>query len=206
MLKEGAEKPRDQIKSRDRVRDLAEVFTAEREVNAMLDLLGPINANITATYLEPSCGNGNFLVAILGRKLDAIFSIVPRPSQRDVEFKMLQAAAAIHGIDICEENVEEARLRMKVVVVEAYSEKLNTWKPSEGFYTALERILETNIQRGDMLNGVDEIVVTEFTAPKEHYFGRARFRMADMMRKAGQAFTPPRPVERMKATPYWRLT
>jgi hypothetical protein len=61
-----------QIKSKDRVRDLAEVYTAEREVNAMLELLGPVNANITATYLEPACGNGNFLVAILERKLKVI--------------------------------------------------------------------------------------------------------------------------------------
>lgn len=194
-----------QIKSRDRVRDLAEVYTAEREVNAMLDLLGPINANITATYLEPACGNGNFLVAIFGRKLDAVFSIQPRPTQRDVEFRMLQAAASIHGIDICQTNVEEARVRMKAVIINAYSKKLNTWKAQEGFYTALDRILNTNIQRGDMLNGVDEIVVTEFTAPKQHYFGRARFRMTDMMRKAGQVFTPPQPIERMKSTPYWKL-
>lgn len=193
------------IRSAARVRDLAEVFTAEREVNAMLDLLGPINANVTATYLEPSCGNGNFLVAILGRKLDAIFSVRPQPSQRDLEFRMLQAVASIHGIDICPDNVEEARLRMKVVIVEAYSEKLNTWKPTDGFAAALDRILETNIQRGDMLNGVDQIVVTEFTAPKPHFFGRARFQLADMMRKTGQAFTPPRPIERIKSTPYWRL-
>lgn len=44
-----------QIKSRERVRDLAEVFTAEREVNAMLDLLGDVNLNLTARYLEPAC-------------------------------------------------------------------------------------------------------------------------------------------------------
>jgi hypothetical protein len=31
-----------QIKSKDRVRDLAEVYTNEREVNAMLDLI-PLN-------------------------------------------------------------------------------------------------------------------------------------------------------------------
>lgn len=194
------------IRSKERVRDLAEVFTAEREVNAMLDLLGPINANITATYLEPSCGNGNFLVAILGRKLNAVFSIHPRPVQRDTEFRMLQAAASIHGIDICQENVEEARLRMRVVIIEAYSERLNTWKATEGFYPALDRILETNIQRGDMLNGVDKLVITEFTAPKEHHFGRARFRLSSMMRKKGEVFTPPRPIERLPSVPYWRLT
>ena len=194
-----------QIKSRNRVRDLAEVFTAEREVNAMLDLLGPINTNITATYLEPACGNGNFLVAILSRKLETIFSIHPRPTQRDVEFRMLQAAASIHGIDISQENVEDARVRMKAVVIDAYSERLNTWKAQEGFYTALDYILQTNIQYGDMLNGVDEIVVTKFTEPKPHHFGRARFRMTDMMRKADQKFMMLHPIDGVKSTPYWKL-
>lgn len=44
-----------QIRPKERVRDIAEVFTAEREVNAMLDLLGDVNLNMTARYLEPAC-------------------------------------------------------------------------------------------------------------------------------------------------------
>lgn len=195
-----------QIKSRDRVRDLAEVYTAEREVNAMLDLLGPLNVNITATYLEPACGNGNFLVAILERKLEAIFSISPRPKQREMEFRILQAAASIYGIDICMNNVEEARLRMKADVIEVYSERLNTWKPNDGFYEALDVILETNIQLGDMLNGVDEIVITEFSVPKDNHFQRAQFKMSDMVRKNDEDAPPLRPINRMRSVPYWRLS
>jgi hypothetical protein len=194
-----------QIKSRNRVRDLAEVYTNEKEVNAMLDLLGPINANITATYLEPTCGNGNFLVEILKRKLNTVFSIRPRPSQRDVEFRMLQAVASIHGIDICQENIEHAHIRMKEVIIRAYTRKLSAWKPIEGFYPALECILQTNIQCGDMLNGIEKIIVTEFTPPKEHHFGRALFRFSDIVRGSDAFRITPRPIERMQAIPYWRL-
>ena len=53
------------IKSKERVRDLAEVFTGEKEVGAMLDLVKSHSEKIESTFLEPSCGNGNFLVAIL---------------------------------------------------------------------------------------------------------------------------------------------
>lgn len=61
----------EQIKSKTRVKERGEVFTAEREVKAMCDLIpeNEIWSDITKTFLEPSCGNGNFLVEIFGRKL-----------------------------------------------------------------------------------------------------------------------------------------
>ena len=61
-------------KSLERVRDLGEVFTPNATVQAMLDLL-PLNIwtpHPSATFLEPACGDGNFLVAILDRKLERI--------------------------------------------------------------------------------------------------------------------------------------
>ena len=58
------------IKSRDRVRDKGEVFTELREINNILDLR-PMLTEITKDQriLEPACGNGNFLVVILQRRL-----------------------------------------------------------------------------------------------------------------------------------------
>ena len=58
-----------QIKSRERVADHGEVFTAEREVNAMLDLVARECLRPDSRFLEPACGDGNFLAAILERKL-----------------------------------------------------------------------------------------------------------------------------------------
>lgn len=51
-----------QIKSRQRVTERGEVFTADREVNAMLDLVKQETERIDSRFLEPACGNGNFLV------------------------------------------------------------------------------------------------------------------------------------------------
>lgn len=66
---------RSQVKTKERVRQHGEVFTAEREVNAMLDLVKHEASNIDSTFLEPACGDGNFLAEILSRKLESVFKI-----------------------------------------------------------------------------------------------------------------------------------
>ena len=61
-----------QIKSKQRVADHGEVFTNEREVKAMCDLVGDEVKKIDSTVLEPACGEGNFLIEILSRKLETV--------------------------------------------------------------------------------------------------------------------------------------
>ena len=60
-----------QVKSRERVAEHGEVFTAEREVNAMLDLVKQETERVDSRFLEPACGDGNFVAEILRRKLEA---------------------------------------------------------------------------------------------------------------------------------------
>ena len=62
----------EQIKSKERVADHGEVFTAEREVNAMLDLVKQETERIESRFLEPACGTGNFLAEVLRRKLAVV--------------------------------------------------------------------------------------------------------------------------------------
>ena len=52
---------RQQIKSKKRVEERGEVFTNEREVNAMLDMVKQETERIDSRFLEPACGDGNFL-------------------------------------------------------------------------------------------------------------------------------------------------
>src|SRR5690606_33573042 len=64
------------IKSRERVKAHGEVFTPRHMVNQMLDLVSPELETgprfVDKTFFEPSAGDGNFLIAILRRKLHAI--------------------------------------------------------------------------------------------------------------------------------------
>ena len=52
--------------------DHSEVFTAEREANTMLDLVKQETERIDRRFLEPACGDGNFLAEILRRKLTVV--------------------------------------------------------------------------------------------------------------------------------------
>jgi hypothetical protein len=60
------------MRSKQRVADHGEVFTPAWMVEAMLDLVKPETERIDARVLEPACGSGNFLVAVLRRKLAAV--------------------------------------------------------------------------------------------------------------------------------------
>lgn len=66
------DKQEKQVVSKQRVADHGEVYTAKREVNAMLDLVKEETERIDSRFLEPACGNGNFLVEILSRKMEAV--------------------------------------------------------------------------------------------------------------------------------------
>lgn len=100
-----------QIKSKNRVKEYAEVFTAEREVKAMCDLISSdIWENVKSTFLEPACGTGNFLVEILSRKY----------SQCKTEKDGLKALASVVGIDIQQDNVEECRERLLRQYIERF--------------------------------------------------------------------------------------
>lgn len=101
------------MKSSERVRDLGEVYTPSAMVEAMLDLLPAAMWDVhpSATFLEPAAGDGNFLVAILARKLAAISAArtegaLPAGSdQIAVEFHALEALSSIYGIDISTDNI-----------------------------------------------------------------------------------------------------
>lgn len=122
-----------QIKSKERVKKFAEVFTAEREVKAMCDLVNDCCNNIKATFLEPTCGNGNFLVEIIRRKLANC------KSENDI----ITAFNSIYGIDIQEDNVRECRRRLWKI---ASTHTLNTHTRFE-----VAKILANNIICGNSL-------------------------------------------------------
>lgn len=100
-----------QIKSRQRVADHGEVYTAEREVKAMCDLVADECSRIDSRFLEPACGDGNFLAEILTRKL-AVVKKKYRRSVIDYEKNSLLAVSSLYGVDILADNVTACRDRL----------------------------------------------------------------------------------------------
>ena len=101
------------VKSTERVRDLGEVFTPAGTVQAMLDLL-PADMwqpHPSPTFLEPACGDGNFLVSILARKLSSITTAIGSCelpagiADEAVIFHALEAVASIYAVDISVDNI-----------------------------------------------------------------------------------------------------
>lgn len=199
-----------QIKSRERVRDIAEVYTRDEEINAMLDLVGDVSHNVEARFLEPSAGNGNFLVRILERKLASALGKSVRQGkrradvQKDFEFYALMSLASIYAVDIDPANVQEAQDRLRVHLKEKYSTNLNTSKPTEGFYAAVDYILRLNVLQGDMLNGTHLIGFTEFSSPRMYKFTQRVYRLDDLL--ATGLFGARKPLVReIPMTNYWEL-
>ena len=100
-----------QIKSKQRVADHGEVFTAEREVKAMCDLVDQETQRIDSRFLEPACGDGNFLREILLRKLSKVKRDYKR-SPYDYERNSLLAIGSIYGVDILLDNAITCRERL----------------------------------------------------------------------------------------------
>lgn len=173
-----------QIKSKERVRDLAEVYTNEREVKAMLDLVPLDNADdiISYKFLEPACGNGNFLVEILKRKLDRINQKYSEKALSIYEFYIIRAITTIYGIDICTENVEEARERLFIAVKASFDTHKGSYTYSQGFLPCVRYVLEKNIVQGDSINRPDMIEFIDFKVKGKRYEQRF-FNYSDLTQK-----------------------
>lgn len=150
-----------QVRSRERVRDLAEVFTHQREVHAILDLIPDAFTGLDVKFLEPSAGSGNFLVEILRRKL-ALVTSRTCVSQEQYEHRLLRAIASVYGVDISPENITEARGRMAHVILEHYQTDAHTIAPTTGFLNAAALILGDNVVVGDTLNHADEVELCDW--------------------------------------------
>ena len=133
-----------QVKSKERTAKFGEVYTAPREVNAMLDLLGEDARSLTHRVLEPACGDGNFLDELLRRKLKTASE-----AEGDWELHSLQALSVLYGIDILMDNVQATRERLKGIWLEAWQERGQM--PDEAASAFADRLLERNIVCGDFL-------------------------------------------------------
>lgn len=140
-----------QVKSRERVQKHAEVFTAEREVNAMLDLVKQETERIESRFLEPACGDGNFLAEILRRKLAVVQKKYHRKPS-DYEKYSLLALSSIYGVELLEDNTVTCRERLFLIWNEAYSAVCKKSRLAEACRETAHFLLERNILCGDALS------------------------------------------------------
>lgn len=138
-----------QVVSKQRVAERGEVFTSQREVNAMLDLVKQETERIDSRFLEPACGTGNFLNEILRRKLQVVEKKYRR-SQIEYERYSVLAVSSVYGIDIQEDNVVACRQRLLGLFSEKYTGIYKN-KAKITCIQAVQFILSKNIIHGNAL-------------------------------------------------------
>ena len=107
-----------------RIKARGEVFTPKELVDQLLGEMNPSLFNDPSkTFVDPTCGDGEFLAGILFRKLS-----------NGICFE--RALITLYGVDIMNDNVEECRRRLAC----GHSDE-DVWK-----------ILKNNIRCADALN------------------------------------------------------
>ena len=108
----------------------------------MCDLISAdVWENIDSTFLEPTCGNGNFLVEILERKL----KLCKEPKD------ITRALKSIYAIDIMQDNVEESRKRLIELCSEKCVEFTTDYLQIADVMADCVETLQNNIVCGDSL-------------------------------------------------------
>jgi hypothetical protein len=161
-----------QVKSKQRVADHGEVFTPAWMVEAMLDLVKDETERIDSRFLEPACGDGNFLVQILRRKLAAV-ELKYGKSEFERRHYALLAVMSIYGIELLQDNITDCRANL----LEILAEYLNL-DETDDLYRAAFHVLSQNLVHGDALKmrtHMDEAI----TFAEWGYLGKGKFQRRD---------------------------
>lgn len=160
------------VKSKQRVADHGEVFTPAWMVEAMLDIVKGETERIDSRFLEPACGDGNFLVQILRRKLAAV-ELKYGKSDFERRHYALLALMCLYGIELLTDNIAQCRANLLAI----FAGYLNL-DSSDDLYRAAFYVLLQNLVHGDALTmraqGNRPITFAEWG-----YLGKGRFQRRD---------------------------
>jgi len=179
------------MRSSERARDLGEVFTPEGTVSEILNLLQDIN--YASKFLEPGCGNGNFLVEILNRKMEMVSRlpevVTSLKSGRlsEFEFKCVISLASIYGVDIDPLNVKEARERLLDLFLSKYK-SLTKMKTPDYLINVVNYVLDMNIVLGDLVNAPHLVEVIEYSELPNQRVKQRVFRFSDLIFPEDEVF------------------
>ena len=136
------------IRSNERVRELGEVFTPNHIVKDMHNLFSAETwADTTFGYLEPTCGNGNFIVEAIKMKLAHGLTIE-------------QAVNTTWGMDVMKDNIDDCHNRIFQIIAEEYKyigEYPDVWLTNVARAIAIVRnnIFAVNLETGGSLTWLE---------------------------------------------------
>lgn len=142
------------IKSKKRVQKHGEVFTPSWMVEKMLNIdeIKICGENLTATFLEPSAGEGAFLTAILRRKLGMVIETYSININQFENFS-LYALSTLYGIELLDDNIQMCAMNLYQEYYEYYfkvAQKFNV-KLKKKVLDSAKCIIKSNIRQGNFL-------------------------------------------------------
>jgi hypothetical protein len=173
------------IKSRKRVVDHGEVFTSDKEVDSMLDLVQNETYRIDSRFLEPACGDGNFLVKVLDRKMTAI-DLKSKKNEIEYSLYLIVAVSSIYGVELLYDNLVECRRR---IVERAERKFISVFNHiNQDFIKVIKHIAERNILCGDALTLTKPNSEEPLIFPEWSFVGskikRRDYTLAELLRNA----------------------
>ena len=215
-----------------RVIDHGEVFTPPELVNDMLDLPGISDEclRLDARFLEPACGDGNFLAEVLHRRLNTVNKKHPKSELVPWERNALCGLANLYGIELLPDNVQACRNRLVDVFEDIYQSQFKSEARPE-VVDAARHIVRCNILHGDALAKASQegsteepspLVFTEWSLLTGGLFKRRLFKFQDLIDELagidtsaedyeplfsdfGQPVHTPKPINDLPVIHYLRL-
>lgn len=190
------DKKEQQVVSKQRVADHGEVYTAKREVNAMLDLVKEETERIDSRFLEPACGTGNFLVEILSRKMEVVKRRFLK-NRYEYDLACAQAISSMYGVELLPDNVETCRSRLFEQFLDTYQQQTGN-AASPDLQRCVNFLLRKNILCGDALTMLQDdglpITFCEWTfIGTNGKVKRRDFELAELLRNV--EYDKPKPGE-----------
>lgn len=93
--------------SEKRIKEYGEVYTPKELVVQILNLVDDERwKDKKQTFIDPACGNGNFLVNILQKRINSNIDII-------------DAISTLYGVDILEDNIQKCKERLLQIVLDS---------------------------------------------------------------------------------------
>lgn len=160
------------IRTKRRVADHGEVFTPSWLVEDMLNLVGDEAERIDSRVLEPACGSGNFLVAVLTRKLGTVLARYGKSEFEKRQYALF-ALMCLYGIEVLPDNAQECRASLSDVFQSFLRvDSVSVWA------RAADAVLAVNIVQGDAVNMTDP-AGSAIVFPEWGYLGRGQYQRRD---------------------------
>ncbi|MCP9941214.1 hypothetical protein KBY70_02205 [Cyanobium sp. ATX 6E8] len=138
----------------------------------MLDLVKDETERIDSRFLEPACGDGNFLVPVLQRKLAAV-ELKFSKSDFEKQHYALLAVMCTYGIELLEDNLADCRAN----IMEVLADYLKLQETDE-LYRAGSYVLSQNLIHGDALK-MRTRNYQPITFAEWGYLGKGKFQRRD---------------------------